>query len=301
MPLDGSAGFSEWTVVKQAHFERSFRMIERVAGNCADKHDGQLIVLDLTAGPAIVDGQRGSPLIIADTLAERDRAARAWFFERDREAASLLRDRLRPYHDPEHGRHYRVLRGDHAIGVSWFLRDVLPGLRGPLYGVIYVDANRRTQLSFDALAALARAPKLASVDLLLNVAATSWWKRIRAVGKSDRYFYDDIKALQKQCRWFREPVGPPQWTMIWLSNWAKLPAPRKSGFHAEDSPSGQEILMRLNQTKHERRADIQPMLPFGPPPTEPMASTFGIRSIAPSGPMPSPDVEDAVSAVAFGA
>jgi len=234
-----------------------------VAGHVADRHRGQIIVLDLTAGPGEVDGAPGSPSIIADVLHETGRPARVWFFERDGGAASLLRDRATSWMERDRRQVFHVVEADHAEGVPWFIAHELPNLSGPLYGLVYVDANRRTHLSFDALNLLATTPRLRSVDILLNVAATSWWKRIRAVGKSQRFFYDDIRGIPKMYRWFRRPVGPPQWTMIFLSNYPKWSPSKQAGFFAEHSEAGREIVERLNLSKPERQASLQLMLPFG--------------------------------------
>lgn len=302
MPLDGSAGTGKWTHIKQRDFATSFAMLLSVARNAAVKWRGELVVLDLTAGPGdYADGTVGSPVIIAQALAALDRPARVYLFERDPATATRLRQAIAPFAAQDRRHIFTVIPVDHADGIPWFVEHELPKLHGPLFGVIYVDANARTHLSFEALALLATTPKLSRVDLLLNVAATSWWKRIRAVGKSQRFFYDDIKAIPKRFWWFRMPVGPDQWTMVFGSNYPKLAPSKKAGFWAEHSDAGQEILRRLNLTKPERVALLQPMLPFGPGrPTAPTPSISDIRATERSGPMSSPDVEACASGAASG-
>lgn len=301
MPLDGSAGYSEWTHVKQVHFESCFRKLLTIAGRCVDRHGGQLVVLDLTSGPGVVDGCAGSPSIIANVLCEHERAARVWFFERDPVSAESLRQMVAAFPVTNQRQVYTVVERDHADGVPWFIEHELPYLRGPLYGLVYVDANRRTHLSFEALTLLAQTKRLSRVDMLLNVAATSWWKRIRAVGKSERYFYDDIRLIPKAFRWFRAPVGPPQWTMIFLSNYEKLSPSKRLGFLAEHTREGQALLARLNESEAERLAVLQPMLPFGGDlNTVRTPNISAIRAIAPSAPSQSSVALAPVNAAASG-
>lgn len=291
MPLDGSAGFSRWTEIKQADFTTTFAMLVAVAANAAARMHGHLVFWDATAGPGIVDGSPGSPLIMARILQATERSARVYCFERDPSSVARLRTALAPFARQPGPQRYTVVEADHADGIPWFIDQELPRLDGPLFGLLYVDANARTDLSFEAVERFVRTPRLSRVDLLLNVAATDWWKRIRAVGKSQRYFYDDIRAIPKQYRWFRKPVGPSQWTMVLLSNYPKLAPSKRSGFHAEYSAVGQEILATLNETKPERLAALQPMLPFGDVlRTEPTGSISDIRDTGRFAPTSSADV-----------
>jgi hypothetical protein len=297
MPLDGSAGKSKWTEIKQRDFAASFAMLLNVARNAAAKWNGELIVLDATAGPGVyADGSEGSPVIIARTIAALDRRVRVYLFERDPTTAVRLRESIAPFAQQDRRHVFTVIPADHTDGIPWFVENELPKLHGPLFGVIYVDANARTHLSFDALNLLARTPKLSRVDFLLNVAATSWWKRIRVVMKGQRYFYDDIKVIPKRYRWFRAPVGPDQWTMVFLSNYPKLAPSKRLGFWPEWSEAGQEILRKLNLTKPERLALLQPMLPFGPDPSiEHTRNTSDIPGTERSAPTSSPDLADSAN------
>jgi hypothetical protein len=100
------------------HFESCFRKLLTIAGRCVDRHGGQLVILDLTSGPGVVDGCAGSPSIIAEVLREHERAARVWFFERDASSAESLRQMIAAFPLANQRQVYTVVERDHADGVA---------------------------------------------------------------------------------------------------------------------------------------------------------------------------------------
>lgn len=290
MPLDHGAGHSEDTAVKQRDFGYVLGTLLKVA-NAVMQRDyahKEFLYFDLNAGPGVVGGVEGSPLIFARMAATLGLPFRAFLFEEDDENARRLSDALRDV-CAEHGadvRRLQIIPGDHNKSVPWFIQEHLASLPSRwTYGLGYGDGNGKTDAPFGPMAALAaRFPR---VDLLLNVNATIY-KRLRGANPSAGFLLDDLSVIKKAQRLIREPVGIHQWTMVFQTNWDRPPEFGEIGFRRLDSDEGRRIAGTVNFSKPERRGRGQLRLAFEDGrPTAPMPSTSDTPVSVPCAPLPS--------------
>ena len=290
MPLDRGAGYSEGTVIKQRDFTYVLGVLLRVAQSCMARSWAypEFLYFDLNAGPGIVGGIEGSPLIFMRAALSMGLPFRAFFFEKDKASAYALRDALESVCPQPQRDRLRVVHGDHTRGVDWKLTDDLSGLPSKwVYGLAYGDGNGRTDAPFTPMAALAE--RFSQVDLLLNVNATVY-KRERGAKPEAGFLLDGIGSIKKAHRLIREPVGIHQWTMLFQTNWIGAPEFEQIGFRRLNSDEGREIAARVNFSKREIERPFVLRRPIGPTP-----NTFAIRDSSLSAPSSSSGVAASVS------
>src|SRR5262249_30357808 len=94
MPRDGSAGYSQWTAVKQEHFENVARtfltIVQRILKRRPWASNRSFCYVDLNAGPGLVNGRPGSPLVFLNQAAELGVPVEAWLCEQDQDSLQRL-------------------------------------------------------------------------------------------------------------------------------------------------------------------------------------------------------------------
>jgi len=289
MPIDNGAGHSDYTIIKQRDFERVLGTIIGVARSprCMGQAwaHKEFLYFDLNAGPGVVGGIEGSPLIFARRALEMGLPFRAFFFEQSNENVRRLSDALADLCERRgvSTDRLQIIPGDHNRTVPWFVAEHLAKLpRDWVYGLAYGDGNGRDDSPFGALAVLSK--RFPRVDHLVNV-NTAIYKRVRGARPDARFLMDDLAGITKEFRLIREPAGRWGWTMVLMTKWGKVPELREIGFRRLDSEEGRLIFERVNFSKPERESG-HPFVqsrPIGPTP-----STSVTPGSSPSAPMSSP-------------
>jgi len=237
------------------------------------------LLLDLTAGPGLVGGKKGSPLVALD--AARRLGTRlplhAYFFERHKPAYQALHEQLvvEQLRDPlpwtggvgPWMAHLRTVPGDTAQTVAQFLSGQY-GWPGPgyIHGLVYADPNGL--LPAAALRALAADPRLDRVDFLVRPNCLTYKRveRVRSGGKTtpmlmpDANLEHELQSLGKQYIWLTEPEPRWRFTFFWLSNYQYLARGLRKYFAPLDSAVGQRRLRRALGQAGEPLASVQPGL-----------------------------------------
>lgn len=290
MPISESgAGYGPYTRLKQQHFGAVVRTHLAIVGQILRRGWAypRYVYVDLTAGPGVVQGIEGSPLLFLSEARRQDLAHQALLIDQDTATVAALTAEVER-RGLEAG--CTLLVGDNAERVE----DVVALLErraDDVYGLAYADPNggelpwaalRRIGWTFDRL------------DLLVYASATGK-KRLRGSGTGEpTYLLDRLAGLHKKHVLLRTPAGAHQWTFALLTNWDGLLGKfGREGFHAITTPTGREIAERLNFSIPEQRARRQAALPFGD--TAPTPSTFGTRVSWPSGRSSSSAPADAAS------
>lgn len=286
MPIDNGAGHSEYTVTKQRDFEYVLNTILGVAQSPRCMAQGwahkEFVYFDLNAGPGVVGGIEGSPLIFTRRILDLGIPFRAFFFESNTDNMRRLSVALGDLCESRGVSTDRIqlIPGDHNTTVPWFVSEHLASMpRDWVYGLAYGDGNGRDDSPFGPLSVLAR--RFPRVDHLVNV-NTAIYKRVRGARPDARFFMDDLAGIDKKFRLIRTPAGQWAWTMLLMTNWEKVPEFREMGFRRLDSEEGRSIFERVNYSKREREASPGPFEPKLP--TDPMPSTSGIHGFSPSEP-----------------
>lgn len=262
MPFDGSAGHGPSSEVKQEHFRVivGYHMAGTYGGVMQKyrregwKHHPFYLYWDLHAGPGrYADGRLGSPLIVLEEAAARYVPIQAGLFERDPETAQRLRGVLGEArtHYPDLAGRFHVIVGDHSDLVPEVLDALDQHVTGRAFGLVYADPNGQA-LPLAVLQQLAQPAQLDRLDFLAYVSATNYKRRLGANCADARYLEDELRALGKPHIWIREPMAQHQWTFAICSAWAKLPVPKRLGFHRLDSPEGRAVMDRLNLSQKQR-------------------------------------------------
>lgn len=284
MPIDAAAGYSDDTGVKQRDFEYVLRPLLAVARSCMKQSwaHSEFYYLDLNPGPGIVGGHEGSPIIFLRTALSLGLPFRAFFFEKDEASVYRLREAAERACPPSERWRVRVVLGDHGYTVAAKMATDLAELpKKWVYGLAYADPNGMIDLPLEPMASLAE--RFPQMDQLVNISATTY-KRVRLAGQHPRYLLGDLKKIKKSVAMVREPVGRWQWTMVFLTNWAKAPEYKRAGFWRIDTPEGRDIVDRVNFSKSEREAGRTASGPFGANrPTGAMRNTFGTPDSLPFG------------------
>jgi hypothetical protein len=260
MPIDEhGAGYGRYTELKQTHFRTIAAAHLAIVKNMLTAHPGmypRYVYVDLTAGPGVVDGEVGSPLIFLEAAGALGVPHEAFLIEQDRRGVSGLVANLRERAFTDTA---VVLPGDHAARIDDVLRALGP--RGAVaLGLAYADPNG-DEPPWDVLERLGR--RLRRVDLLLYLSA-AFKKWLRGCGlREDTFLLDRLAQLHKRYLLLRRPAGGPQYTFALLTNWAPLTRKfRAQGFYPPDSPEGAAIADRLNLTDAQLRAKYQSALPL---------------------------------------
>lgn len=297
MPKDQGAGYSAVTPVK--HHDLGYIIGTWIGLTSGPKFRGALgahpefLYWDTNAGPGMVNGQMGSPLIFLREARLAGEPVRAWFHEKSRTACESLRLAIAP----DWGDRVTVIQGDHAVTVPALMRAGVGSIPSRAYGLAFADPNGRDDLAVDALRAIAK--RFPYVDFVANLGAMHW-KRIRSIGKPGRYLHDDLAEIPKRYTLVRRPVGAHQWAMFLFTNYSGAPQLKKLGFRDIASAEGQEILRRLDLLPSEYYQsplfDLEPLRR-----TAPTGITCDTRATEPSERTPSRDAGASASGAASGA
>lgn len=274
MPLDLSAGHGDSTAVKQEHFKTVLGTHLATAGAIIAKskrggwrHHPKYVYFDLNAGPGIVGGHVGSPLIFLRLATERGIPFEAHFFERDPAAAAALRLNASKLLDD-------IGRAPESRAIVWVgdsnalvaqAVDQLETRSHRTFGLVYADPNGH-QVPVQAITTIAEHPLLQKIDFLVHVAGTAY-KRVAGRFKWDIEFSRDIRQAGKKLILIREPIGQWQWTFALMTNWTDMPKFKRIGFYSSDGPDGEAVERRINSPA-----------PKGPRPTRTTPNTSGTRS-----------------------
>src|SRR4051812_17109761 len=94
MPLDGSAGYSQWTVLKQQQFEKIARtfliIVSRILQRRPRAPYQRFCYVDLNSGPGLVNGLPGSLVVFLQQAAELGVPTEAWLCEKDKDSLQRL-------------------------------------------------------------------------------------------------------------------------------------------------------------------------------------------------------------------
>lgn len=255
MPIEHAAGYSADTIVKQRDFKYVLDVMLDVAASCMQRYAGahkEFLYFDLNAGPGVVGGIEGSPLIFTQMALEKDLPFRAYFFETVEESAYLLREALESVCPPKQRKQLRIILGDHNWTVPWAIKERLADVpRKWVYGLAYGDGNGKLDAPFGPMVDLAT--RFRQVDLLLNVNATVY-KRERGANPAAGFLLDRVGEIDKAHRLIRTPVGVHQWTMLFQTNWVQSPRFEQIGFSPLDSDAGQRIAARVNFIRNREAA-----------------------------------------------
>lgn len=305
MPIDISAGYSESTAQKQRDFGLIAGIHVNVAKGVLRRESWpypRYVYIDLNAGPGVVNGMQGSPLIFLDRACAAGLPFEAWFLDREEAALTALIERYRggfQHRMPSTDSVVLTHRGDHAetiVPIAEFYRRISQ----PVYGLCYADPNGEA-LPLEVMQRVAQVPAFKRLDFLAYVSATNY-KRRGAVSDDCPLLSKHLKAVGKRYIHIRTPVAAHQWTFAFLTNWPGWPALTKQGFHRIDSDEGQEILRRLDLTREQYEATKKVPLPFDDArPTPPIGATPSIsatRSSSRSGGRSSPGLAAGVSGAA---
>lgn len=256
MPKYLSAGYSADTEEKQRQYRVVLGTLLGCWGGIQPRNgwvDPRFLYIDLNAGPGMVDGQKGSPLIFLELANAKRIPFDAFFFERDQRSRDLLTVAIRQWEqvqDQLYG-NYHILGDHHADfdGVLAYSRQTLtPGTT--YLGMAYADPNG-TDVPWDVLHTLNRTYR--RVDQLVNVTATAIKRANGAFGRTVT-LEDRLYGVGKRYITVREPFrSAHQWTMAILTEWDNFPRFERLGFHRVDSPEGQAILRKLTLTRDQLR------------------------------------------------
>ncbi|MBA2704624.1 MAG: hypothetical protein H0U60_12335 [Blastocatellia bacterium] len=258
MPLDGSAGYGKGTERKQRDM-RDYQWFHwqlwlKVTAN-NDWASPTYHYVDLNGGPGEVNGIVGSPILVAQTMAESGSDWHACVCERDPESMERLRSCKAALPAVVAAR-IRLFAMDHQEAGDGIIKAIHNRRAGrtPL-GLIYADPNG-TELNEEIETALKITKAFPRMDVLLHMSATTI-KRCRTVfGRPS--FVERLEVLKKRHLLIREPCTAHQWTFALLTNWAGFPDWASHGFHSSTSPTGSAVLERLNLTTEERRRKNAP-------------------------------------------
>lgn len=257
MPIINGVGISEYTKIKQEHFERLLRANIAIAEACIKKHSSvwakkDYVYIDLNAGPGIYLNEdtnqftKGSPLIFMDIAKRHPTVKFKGYFIENRECAfESLENNLKKI--PQNCQ-IELFCEDHAL--------VLPALYGKFpygtFGLIYSDDNGNVP-PFDLLYEWTKHPKINThIDILINIAATTIKRtRMSPICSNKEYLTNLLNKLEKKEWRIREPEGKHQWSFLLGCNWFQYPEDVRMNFFDTKSARGSEILERLNYTAKE--------------------------------------------------
>jgi len=165
-PLDGSAAYSNYTPIKQHELATFLKVAAPIYRETAKKWlNDRLTLMDITAGPGVVNGQIGSPVLIPNALAGAKppvEGARLIVVERDLATVSRLSENLSGH--PAVAAIDLELQVEHADNGDVLSQQPYSGC----VGLVYWDGNGKDRIPLDDLAGFSRRRRRA--DLLLNPA-----------------------------------------------------------------------------------------------------------------------------------
>ena len=250
-----NVGCSEYTESKNADFAKFAELHVSICQRVFERNTWASPVyqyIDMTAGPGYnpKTGNASSPVLMLSILKRRKMKHRSHFIERDEKTFASLRLEISE----------RFPSANLYHGES---RDLTPRIVAALprasYGMLYCDPNPDLEgmEGFETIAEICRSDKMNTIDVMCYVSATSI-KRIRKVRE-----YPTLREMlknMKKDRWIvrRKIEGDPQqWTLCFGTNYEKIGAWEKRGFHCIDSKRGKAILQELDRTKDELELENQ--------------------------------------------
>lgn len=143
MPLVNGVGFSDYTETKQEFFNHFLAVHKDIVRAIIKKYDWAspwYHYFDCTAGPGVVNGEWGSPLIAMHQL--KSTQTFGVFMEQNDDTYNELLDNLHDNFIKHDGSEFRAFNGDSCEllpGVLSFLKGFSPKLA--LYGLVYFDPS----------------------------------------------------------------------------------------------------------------------------------------------------------------
>jgi three-Cys-motif partner protein len=195
-------------------------------------------VIDLTAGPGVIDSNDGSPMILASLVKGLTGAtADLMFCEKNRNAIDELRPAARSIDSRRLRTH--VLHGDHNQTVPRFLETGALGSR-PHFGLVYFDPNGCLDVPIYLYQTLQTDPRTRRLDLLLNLSATGY----KRAGRNG-VLGETLELLPKKFKFIsQERIGRGGdafgWTFVIATDWEGARPAR--GFVPLDSREGRRAL-----------------------------------------------------------
>jgi hypothetical protein len=288
MGRDGSAGHSGVTPVKQAHFEAIVRTHLAIVAGIRQRYQlaTPYVQIDLTAGPGLVDGREGSPLIFTRCAREVGVPYLAFFCERAPASVDALQRRLLAAGDPTPGM-WHVLPGDYRQTIDSLVSYLRVAVgRGRVYGMIYADDNNG-EVPHQTIRRILEVPQFSHLDVMVNAAGAPFKRENGAFGRN-RSLRDDLNAIGKPYAQLRALTPGDHWqfSQVLLYSWAGFPRFESMQFVDSRSPLGRAIFDRISRTRTERRAQPrgQEPFPFGNElPIAAMPNISDTRGFSPSG------------------
>jgi hypothetical protein len=213
-PFDGSAAYSQYTPIKQhelATFLKVAAPIYRETSKKWPKLIDKLTIMDITAGPGVVNDQPGSPLLLINALASAQPpvvGARLIVVERDLATVSRLYENLNGH--PAVAAIDLELQVEHADNGTVLSQQPYSGC----VGLVYWDGNGKDRIPLDDLAGFSR--RRPRAELLLNPAINADKRR----GDDPLQRIDLVRAMKDH--WVMRHVRQRNdWQFVFLlgSNW----------------------------------------------------------------------------------
>lgn len=247
-------GTSFYTNIKQQHFKNiikthlacTFAVIDKNLAKYRRWCDERYFYFDITAGPGVVNGEMGSPLIF---LAEAKKYGKvsAVFIEKKR-------INWQPLFEKANG--YKKIQVNPRLGDN---KDILPEYfvneKKRRFGLLYCDPSGNIP-DFQLLGDFSRISCYTTTDILINCPAVTLK---RATGCSKCKYHstlaEELTKIEKKYWLIREPYGKHQFVFLLGTNWVNFPSFKKIGMYPIDSKEGEIIFKYVNYTTKEREVD----------------------------------------------
>jgi three-Cys-motif partner protein len=248
-------GFSEYTKTKQFHFSKILRTHLKATEAILNKYkketwaEQRYWYFDINAGPGVVGGIEGSPLLFLKEVKKHKMDYKAVFIEKEKTNYLLLVNRVYDYL----AKNYERINTHCANHNNLLLEYVMTSkIR---YGLLYADPTGSIP-PFDLLKKFFRHRIYKRLDVLISCPCTNI-KRVRAeenlrIGEPETLsLIEYLKLIDKEYWIVREPYHQHQWSFIIGTQWDSFPKFENLGFFRTDSLKGKEILKKLSFTREE--------------------------------------------------
>jgi hypothetical protein len=281
MPLDGSAGYSDNTAVKQQHLAALMGVVFPAIRGIMRKHTWALqdyaTYVDCTAGPGFYPDLDlpGSPVLALEAAEKAQLPLRALLFEERLETYDRLVGHLHEFWPgfvwertaDGYGDHGILLDGaaPGAIRVTTEQRDYNQTIarwvdderraqgdwpdKKHRFGMLYLDENGKapplTMLQDVSTNVL-------HLDLVLHLATTTLKRRGQSPVDPWPFRLRDVMRIIGKKHWvIREPYGKHNWSFLVGTQWANFPELRKIGFYRAETAEGLELIEFMDRTRKE--------------------------------------------------
>jgi three-Cys-motif partner protein len=257
MPVNNDVGTSEYTEIKQQHFNKIIdihiestlailrKNNKRFPGWCEKKY----YYFDINAGPGMVNGEEGSPLIFLNYAKKhKDISFHVVLIENNKTNILELSEKMQPYLiypnlviDIRFGDHNKIIP-------EYFVAQ-----KRNRFGLIYNDPSGKVP-SFDLLQAMSGTACYSKLDILINCPSATIKRVSRSpLTKSKETLIDYLNKIDKEHWLIREFYFKHQWTFLIGTNWINFPRFKKIGMYPMSSVEGKKILYDLNYTTSEKK------------------------------------------------